>query len=82
VLALFPRGNPGDSWRDKITQINFIVARLDDQRHVFYPDIGEVPGGSGEVTAGHVPAGSIAPCRERIWHLGAAVKDKVAELMK
>lgn len=40
LLAIFPRGLPGDSVRDKIAEINKIIAKLDDQRHVFYLDIG------------------------------------------
>jgi lysophospholipase L1-like esterase len=40
LLAIFPRALPGDPVRDKIAEINKIVSRLDDQRHVFYLDIG------------------------------------------
>ena len=40
LLAIFPRALPGDPVRDKIAEVNKIVARLDDQRHVFYLDIG------------------------------------------
>jgi len=40
LLAVFPRGNPGDAVRDRIAEINKIVSRLDDQKHVFYLDIG------------------------------------------
>src|SRR4051794_1495286 len=40
LLAIFPRGLPGDSVRDKIAEINRIISKLDDQRHVFYLDIG------------------------------------------
>ena len=40
LLAIFPRGLPGDSVRTKIAQINSIISRLDDQKHVFYLDIG------------------------------------------
>src|SRR5207244_11809512 len=40
LLAIFPRSVPGDPVRDKIAEVNRIVARLDDQRHVFYLDIG------------------------------------------
>jgi hypothetical protein len=35
LLAIFPRGLPGDSVRDKIAEINSIIGRLGDQRHVF-----------------------------------------------
>ena len=40
LLAIFPRGLPGDAVRDKIADINKIISRLDDQKHVFYLDIG------------------------------------------
>ena len=40
LLAIFPRGVPGDPVRDKIAEVNRIIAGLDDQRHVFYMDIG------------------------------------------
>jgi len=40
LLAIFPRSVPGDPVRDKIADVNRIIAKLDDQRHVFYMDIG------------------------------------------
>src|SRR5206468_2557196 len=40
LLAIFPRSVPGDPVRDKIAEVNKVIARLDDQQHVFYMDIG------------------------------------------
>jgi lysophospholipase L1-like esterase len=40
LLAIFPRSVPGDPVRDKIAEVNRIISRLDDQRQVFYLDIG------------------------------------------
>ena len=40
LLAIFPRSLPGDPIRDKLAETNKIISRLDDQRHVFYLDIG------------------------------------------
>jgi lysophospholipase L1-like esterase len=40
LLAIFPRSVPGDPVRDKLAEVNRIIARLDDQKHVFYLDIG------------------------------------------
>jgi lysophospholipase L1-like esterase len=40
LLAIFPRSVPGDPIRDKIAETNRIISKLDDQRHVFYLDIG------------------------------------------
>jgi len=40
LLAIFPRSVPGDPVREKIAEVNRIIAKLDDQEHVFYLDIG------------------------------------------
>ena len=40
LLAVFPRGNPGDAVRERIAEINTIISRLDDKKNVFYMDIG------------------------------------------
>ena len=40
LLGIFPRSVPGDPVRDKLAEVNKIIARLDDQKHVFYMDIG------------------------------------------
>jgi hypothetical protein len=40
LLAVFPRGRPGDAVRAEITEINQIIARLDAREHVFHMDIG------------------------------------------
>jgi lysophospholipase L1-like esterase len=83
LLAIFPRGVPGDSVRDKIAEINSIIARLDDQRHVFYLDIG----GKFLDERGYFIKDAFRPDNLHpqakgydIW--GAAVRDKLAELMK
>jgi lysophospholipase L1-like esterase len=41
LLAIFPRGVPGDPVRDKIAEVNQIISRLDDKKNVFYLDIGQ-----------------------------------------
>jgi beta-glucosidase len=40
LLGIFPRSVPGDPVRDKIAEVNRIISRLDDQKQVFYMDIG------------------------------------------
>jgi lysophospholipase L1-like esterase len=46
LLAVFPRGEKAstpekpNAGRDKIKQVNAIIAKLDDQKHVFFLDIG------------------------------------------
>ena len=40
LMAVFPRGaGPSDSGRRKVEAINKIIAKLDDQKHVFYMNI-------------------------------------------
>ncbi|MFB3777458.1 MAG: GDSL-type esterase/lipase family protein [Bryobacteraceae bacterium] len=83
LLAVFPRGVPGDSVRDKIAEINRIISRLDDQRHVFYLDIGpKFLDEKGFFLPGVFRPDNLHPAAPgyEIW--GAAVKDKLAELMK
>ncbi len=41
LLGLFPFGVAGDPIRDKIADVNLIISRLDDRKHVFYMDIGD-----------------------------------------
>ena len=84
LLAIFPRSTPGDPVRDKIAEVNRIISKLDDQQHVFYMDIGaEVPGRerrfSSRTRSGRDNLHPQAKGYD-IW--GAAVKDKLAELMK
>ena len=40
LLAIFPRSLPADPIRTKLAEANRIISKLDDQRHVFYLDIG------------------------------------------
>jgi len=83
LLAVFPRGLPGDSVRDKIARMNKIIARLDDQRHVFYLDIGaKFLDDQGYFLPGAFRPDNLHPEAKGYDIWGAAVKDKVAELMK
>jgi lysophospholipase L1-like esterase len=83
LLAVFPRGAPGDSVRDKVAEMNRIIQKLDDQRHVFYMDIGaKFLDDLGGFLPGAFRADNLHPDVKgyEIW--GEAVKDKLAELMK
>ena len=40
LLGIFPRGTPTDPYRAKVGEVNKIIARLDDQNHVFFMDLG------------------------------------------
>jgi lysophospholipase L1-like esterase len=83
LLAIFPRGVPGDSVRDKIAEINSIIARLDDQRHVFYLDIGaNFLDERGYFLKDAFRPDNLHPLAKGYDIWGAAVKDKLAELMK
>ncbi len=83
LLAIFPRGLPGDSVRDKIARINGIVAKLDDQRHVFYLDIGaKFLDDRGYFLADAFRPDNLHPLAKGYDIWGAAVKDQLAELMK
>src|SRR5665213_464534 len=83
LLAIFPRGLPGDPVRDKIAEINGIVSKLDDQRHVFYMDIGnQFLDHEGYFLPDAFRPDNLHPQAKgyNIW--GAAVQDKLAELLK
>jgi beta-glucosidase len=83
LLAIFPRGVPGDSVRDKIAEINRIISKLDDQRHVFYLDIGpKFLDEKGYFLPDTFRPDNLHPVAKGYDIWGAAVKDKIAELMK
>jgi lysophospholipase L1-like esterase len=83
LLAVFPRGVPGDSVRTKITEMNRIIAKLDDQRNVFYLDIGpKFLDERGVFLPDAFQSDNLHPAPKGYDIWGAAVKDKLAELMK
>jgi len=83
LLAVFPRGLPGDSVRGKIGEINRIIAKLDDQRHIFYLDIGaKFIDERGYFLPDAFRPDNLHPLAKGYDIWGAAVKDKLAELMK
>jgi lysophospholipase L1-like esterase len=83
LLAVFPRGLPGDSVRDKIAEVNRIISKLDDQRHVFYMDIGaKFLDERGAFLPDTFRPDNLHPVAKGYDIWGAAVQDKLAELMK
>jgi lysophospholipase L1-like esterase len=83
LLAIFPRGLPGDPVRDKIAEVNKIISKLDDQRHVFYMDIGaKFLDEKGAFLPDAFRGDNLHPQAKGYDIWGAAVKDKLAELMK
>ena len=82
LLAIFPRGLPGDPVRDKIADVNKIISKLDDQRHVFYMDIGsKFLDEKGVFLQDAFRADNLHPQAKGYDIWGAAVKDKLADLM-
>jgi beta-glucosidase len=83
LLAIFPRGDPGDSVRDKIADINRLIAKLDDQKHVFYLDIGaKFLDAQGVFLPDAFRGDKLHPQAKGYDIWGTAVKDKIAELMR
>jgi lysophospholipase L1-like esterase len=83
LLAIFPRGLPNDPVRDKIAEANRIIARLDDQKHVFYLDIGaKFLGADGYFLPDTFRPDNLHPIAGGYDIWGGAVKDTLAALMK
>jgi (4-O-methyl)-D-glucuronate---lignin esterase len=83
LLAVFPRSVPGDPVRDKIADVNRIIARLGDDRHVFYLDIGsKFLDATGQFLPDAFRPDNLHPQAKgyEIW--GDAVKEKLAALLK
>jgi lysophospholipase L1-like esterase len=83
LLAVFPRGLPSDPYRKTIADINAMIAKLDDQQHIFYLDIGsKFLGEDGVFLPDTFLPDNLHPkaAGYEIW--ANAVKDKLAELMK
>jgi lysophospholipase L1-like esterase len=83
LLGVFPRGVPGDPVRDKIAEINRIIARLDDQKFVFYLDIGwAFLDDKGVFLPNAFRSDNLHPAARGYDIWGAAVQDKLAQLLK
>lgn len=83
LLAIFPRSIPGDPVRDRIAEVNQIIAKLDDHKHVFVMDIGsKFLDDKGFFLPDTFRADLLHPVAKGYDIWGAAVKDTLAELMK
>ena len=83
LLAIFPRSYPGDPVRDKIAEVNKTIAKMDDQKHVFFMDIGsKFLDDQGYFQPDTFRADLLHPVAKGYDIWGAAVRDKLAELMK
>jgi len=83
LLGVFPRGVPGDPVRDKIAEINRIIAKLDDQKHVFFMDIGRAfLDDKGVFLPNAFRPDNLHPLARGYDIWGAAVQDTLAQLLK
>jgi beta-glucosidase len=81
VLAIFPRGEKPGPQREKNAKASEIAARLADNRHVFYLDIGPKFLAPDGTLSKDIMNDFLHPNAKgyEIW--AAAIEDKVAELM-
>ena len=83
LLAIFPRSVPGDAVRDRIAETNRIISKLDDQKNVFYVDIGaKFLDEKGVFLPDSFRADNLHPQAKGYDIWGQAVSAKLAELMK
>jgi lysophospholipase L1-like esterase len=83
LLAIFPRSIPGDPVRDRLADVNRLIARLDDQKHVFFMDIGsKFLDDKGYFLPDTFRPDLLHPVAKGYDIWGAAVKEKLAELMR
>jgi lysophospholipase L1-like esterase len=83
LLAIFPRGMPGDPVRDKIAEVNQIISRLDDKKNVFYMDIGQkFLDEKGVFLPDSFRPDNLHPAAKGYDIWGEAVSARLAELMK
>jgi beta-glucosidase len=83
LLAVFPRSVPGDPVRDKIAEVNRIISRLDDQKHVFFLDIGaKFLDEKGYFLTDSFRPDNLHPLAKGYDIWGEAVQAKLAELLK
>ena len=83
LLAIFPRGLPGDPVRAKIAEINSFISRLNDDRHVFYLDIGaKFLDDTGAFLPNAFRPDNLHPLAKGYDIWGEAVQAKLADLMK
>jgi beta-glucosidase len=83
LLAIFPRGLPGDPVRDKIAEVNQVISKLDDKKNVFYMDIGpKFLDDKGVFLPDSFRPDNLHPQAKGYDIWGEAVSAKLAELLK
>ena len=82
LLAIFPRGVAGDPIRQRVADANRIIAKLHDGTYVHYLDIGDkFLDAQGNFLPGVFRPDNLHPAAPGYDLWGAAVKDKLAELL-
>jgi lysophospholipase L1-like esterase len=83
LLAVFPRGAAGDPIRQRVAETNRIIAKLHDGKYVHYLDIGDkFLDAQGNFLPGAFRPDNLHPAAGGYDIWGAAVKEKLAELLK
>lgn len=83
LLAIFPRGLPADPVRAKVAEINSIISRLNDDKHVYYMDIGpKFLDETGTFLPQAFRPDNLHPLAKGYDIWGEAVQAKLAQLMK
>ena len=83
LLAIFPRSVPGDPVREKIADVNRTIAKLDDQKHVFFLDIGaKFLDEKGVFLADSFRTDNLHPQAKGYDIWGQAVQAKLGELLR
>lgn len=82
LLAIFPRSDGDSALRAKIQQVNQQIAKLADNRRVYFMDIGQNFLDPNQALPREIMPDQLHPNRfgYRIWAI--SIKDKVAELTK
>ena len=82
LLAVFPRGEKPNPQREKIQQVNKIIAKLDDKKNIFFLDIGSKFLQPGDTLTKEIMPDflHLSPAGYQIW--ADAITPKLAELMK
>ena len=82
LLAIFPRGVAGEPIRQRVADTNRIIAKLHDGKYVHYLDIGDkFLDAQGNFLPGAFRPDNLHPAAPGYDIWGAAVKDKIAELL-
>ena len=82
LLAIFPRGAAGEPIRQRVADTNKIIAELHDGKYVHYLDIGDkFLDAQGNFLPGAFRPDNLHPAAPGYDIWGAAVKDKLAELL-